>query len=146
MKRIIYKNSDGGVSVITPAPDALAIYGINTIAQKDVPAGLPYKIIDDTDLPSTRVFRCAWEVDSQLKVKTNINKAQAVAHDKRRAKRSEEFKPLDIEATIPSKAVKAEEARQLIRTKYDSIQSEIDNCTTIEDLLLTVNRYQLCNS
>ena len=65
MKRIIYKNSDGGVSVITPAPDTLAIYGINAIAQKDVPAGLPYKIIDATDLPS-RDQRALWDVDSVL--------------------------------------------------------------------------------
>ena len=65
MKRIIYKNSDGGVSVITPAPDALAIYGINAIAQKDVPAGLPYKIIDAIDLPS-RDQRELWDVDSAL--------------------------------------------------------------------------------
>ena len=65
MKQIIYKNSDGGVSVITPAPDALAIYGINVIAQKDVPAGLPYKIIDATDLPS-REQRALWDVDTAL--------------------------------------------------------------------------------
>ena len=65
MKRIIYKNSDGSVSVITPAPDALVIYGINAIAQKDVPAGLPYKIIDAIDLPS-RDQRELWDVDSAL--------------------------------------------------------------------------------
>ena len=65
MKRIIYKNGDGGISVITPAPGALEIYGINAIAQKDVPAGLPYKIIDATDLPS-RDQRVLWDVDSAL--------------------------------------------------------------------------------
>ena len=65
MKRIIYKNSAGGVSVITPAPDTLAVYGIDAIAQKDVPAGLPYKIIDVIDLPS-RDQRELWDVDSAL--------------------------------------------------------------------------------
>jgi hypothetical protein len=32
----------------------------------------------------------------------NIDKAKAIAHDKRRAARSAEFEPLDIKATIPS--------------------------------------------
>ena len=65
MERIIYKNSDGGVSVIIPTPEALAIYGIDAIARKDVPAGLPYKIIDTIDLPS-REQRSLWDVDPAL--------------------------------------------------------------------------------
>lgn len=61
--RIIYKNSDGGVSVISPAPDAVAIYGIDAIARKDVPSGKPYKIVDVADIPNDRSFRDAWTVD-----------------------------------------------------------------------------------
>ena len=65
MKRIIYKDADGSVTALTPAPAALAIYSIDAIAQKDVPAGLPYKIIDVIDLPS-RDQRALWDVDSVL--------------------------------------------------------------------------------
>ena len=65
MKRIIYKNADGSVTSLTPAPAALAIYSIDAIAQKDVPAGLPYKIIDVIDLP-IRDQRALWDVDSAL--------------------------------------------------------------------------------
>jgi hypothetical protein len=73
--RIIYKNDAGGVSIITPSPEALALYGIETIAQKDVPAGKPYKIValDAFPLDGTfnehgepnmdKTFRAAWEVD-----------------------------------------------------------------------------------
>jgi hypothetical protein len=64
----------------------------------------------------------------------NLNKAKAIAHDKRRQARSAEFAPLDIKATIPSEAVEAEAARALIRTKYATMQAEIDAATTINAL------------
>ena len=63
MNRIIFKNDDGGVSVIIPTPEALAAYGIEAIAAKDVPAGKPYKIVDVSEIPSDRSQREAWTVD-----------------------------------------------------------------------------------
>ena len=56
----------------------------------------------------------------------NINKAKAIAHDVRRAARAEEFKPLDVKATIPSEAAQAETDRQAIRDKYATMQAAID--------------------
>ena len=64
MKRIIYPTDEGGVAVIIPAPEALAQYGINAIAQKDVPAGKPYQIIAVEDIPADRSERSAWTVDA----------------------------------------------------------------------------------
>lgn len=61
-KRIIYPTSDGGVSVIVPAPDCGLT--IEEIARKDVPFGKPFKIVDAADLPSDRTFRNAWEYTS----------------------------------------------------------------------------------
>ncbi len=63
-------------------------------------------------------------------ISVNIFKAKTIAHDARRAARSEEFKPLDIQATIPSKAVEAEAARQVVRDKYASMQAAIDAAST----------------
>lgn len=63
MKRIIYKTPEGGVAVIVPSQEALDLYGIEAIALKDVPHGLPFKIVDDTYIPSDRSFRGAWEAD-----------------------------------------------------------------------------------
>lgn len=63
-KVIIYKNNDGGVSVIHPTPEALAVYGIEAIAAKDVPSGKPYKIIDSSELPD-RESRNQWDVDEK---------------------------------------------------------------------------------
>jgi hypothetical protein len=64
----------------------------------------------------------------------NLDKAKNIAHDIRRAKRSEEFAPLDIKATIPSEATAAETARQEIRDKYAAMQTEIDTAATPEEI------------
>lgn len=62
-KRIIYKTNDGGVAVVIPTPKALTNYSIQEIAEKDVPSGKPYKIVDSSSIPSDRTFRSAWEVN-----------------------------------------------------------------------------------
>ena len=35
------------------------------LAQKDVPTGLKYKIVEDDVIPTDRTFRNAWEVDEK---------------------------------------------------------------------------------
>jgi len=62
-QRIIYKTDEGGVAVIIPSDNALAEHTIEEIAEKDVPAGKPYKIVSVDDIPSDRTFRNAWEAD-----------------------------------------------------------------------------------
>ncbi len=64
----------------------------------------------------------------------NIDKAKAIAHGKRREARAEEFKPLDIKATIPSEAVAAEEARAAVRAKYATMQTAIDAAATVDEI------------
>ena len=61
--KIIYKNENGGVSVVSPTEEALSFMTIDEIAQKDVPTGLSYKIVEDSDVPTDRTFRDAWTVD-----------------------------------------------------------------------------------
>lgn len=58
-KRIIYPTENGGVAVIVPAPDCGLT--VEEIAAKDVPKGLPFKIVDESDIPTDRTFRDAWE-------------------------------------------------------------------------------------
>ena len=63
----------------------------------------------------------------------NIEKAKAIAHDVRRAKRAEEFAPLDeiIAKQIPGKsATDAEADRQAIRDADAALQVEIDAAAT----------------
>lgn len=78
-KRIIYPNESGGVSVIIPAPEFmcalqkersasytdedLLMVIMQIIAEKDVPTGTPYKIVDTSEIPTDRTFRAVWEAD-----------------------------------------------------------------------------------
>jgi hypothetical protein len=59
--RIIFPTDDGGVAVIIPAPECGL--SLQEIAQKDVPSGNPFKIVDAADIPATREFRNAWTAD-----------------------------------------------------------------------------------
>jgi len=71
-------------------------------------------------------------------INVNLEKARVIVHDIRRAKRTAEFAPLDIKATIPSEAVAAEAARQAVRDKYAAIQADIDAAPGIPELKLIV--------
>lgn len=67
----------------------------------------------------------------------NIDKAKAIAHDKRREARAAEFEPLDniIAKQIPgTTAQEAEAQRQAIREKYAVMQTEIDAAVTVEEI------------
>jgi hypothetical protein len=61
MQRIIYKTADGGVAVLVPTDEWLETHTIEELAEKDVPAGAEFKIVDVSDIPSDRTFRDAWE-------------------------------------------------------------------------------------
>jgi hypothetical protein len=64
-----------------------------------------------------------------MPITTNLTKAKTIAHEMRRANREEEFKPHDdiISKQIPgADADAAETARAAIRTKYETVQTDID--------------------
>jgi hypothetical protein len=61
--RIIYPTPEGGVAIIIPAPDCGLT--VEQIAAKDVPAGVPYRIVSSADIPSDRTFRNAWEFSAE---------------------------------------------------------------------------------
>lgn len=67
-------------------------------------------------------------------ISINIDKARTIAHDARRAARSAEFAPLDVQATIPAKAAEAEAARQVVRDKYAAMQTAIDSASTADEI------------
>jgi len=70
-------------------------------------------------------------------ITVNINKAKAIAHDRRRVARTEEFRPYDeiIMKQIPgADAVAAEAARAAIRAKYSDMQSQIEAAATPDEI------------
>ena len=132
-QRIIFQNESGGVSVIIPTGEL----PIEEVAKKDVPVGVSYEIVDSLAIPSDRTFRNAWKLGDCC-VEHDIDKCKELAHDKRRAKRSEEFAPHDevIMKQIPGvDAAEAEAKRQEIRDKYAAVQDAIDAASTVNELL-----------
>ena len=128
MKKIIYQNSDGGVSVVTPSGE---------VPIEDLPEKLgltDYEIVEDVVIPTDRTFRNAW-VKTGATVVEDLTKSKVLGHDMRRSKRTEEFKPHDdlISKQIPGADNDAAEAsRATIRTKYATMQTSIDEATTTE--------------
>ena len=61
--KIIYKTPEGTVSVIIPTSEWSG--SMEELAQKDVPTGLKYKIVEDSVIPTDRTFRNAWKVDEK---------------------------------------------------------------------------------
>ena len=71
----------------------------------------------------------------------NLTKAKTIAHDVRRAKRAEEFAPLDevIMKQIPgADATAAEVSRANVRTKYATVQTNIDAAADVAALKTVV--------
>ena len=129
MKRIIYQNSEGGVSVIITTESV-------ELALKDVPEGVAYEIVEDDAIPSDRFFRNAW-VANGAAVEVDLGKAKDIGHDIRRTQRAEEFKPFDeiIAKQIPGlDATEAEASRAQIRFKYGLIQDVIDAASDPEEI------------
>ena len=66
LNRGIYKNPDNSVGIIIPSDEALAIFGLEKILEKDVPSGLPYWMVEDSVILTDRTFRSAWEIDENF--------------------------------------------------------------------------------
>ena len=130
MSKIIYTNAEGGVSVVHPTGE---------VPIDELPARLgltDYEIVDDDVIPTDRTFRNAW-VKSGATVAEDLPKCKELAHERRRAAREEEFKPHDelISKQIPGADTDAAEAaRAQIRTKYATMQTEIDAATTTAEI------------
>ena len=64
--KIIFKNKDNSIGIITPTDEALSFATIEQIAEKDVPPNLPYWMVSVDDIPESRTFRNAWEIDESF--------------------------------------------------------------------------------
>lgn len=67
-------------------------------------------------------------------IQVDMLKAKEIAHEKRRAARTAEFAPLDVQVTIPTMAEQAEAKRAEIRDKYDVIQVQINEADSVDVL------------
>jgi len=56
-QRIIYPTPAGGIAIVISTGEL----PIKEVAAKDVPEGVPYSIVDASEIPEDRTFRDAWE-------------------------------------------------------------------------------------
>ena len=63
MKKIIFKNQDNSIGIITATDEALSFATLEQIAEKDVPSGLEYVIVNTDVIPTDRTFRECWELE-----------------------------------------------------------------------------------
>lgn len=129
-KRIVFTRPDGGVSIIIPAP------GIElSRAMQDVPADASnVEVVDADAIPNDRTFRAAWKQEGKA-LAVDVQGAKKIAHEKRRAKRAEEFAPHDqvIALRLPGEE-EAEAERAAIRAKYALVQEHIDAAESPDEL------------
>ena len=59
-KRILFQPAGAPAAVLIPCDCGLTL---EEIGAKDVPAGLPFWIVDAATVPEDRAFREAWELD-----------------------------------------------------------------------------------
>ena len=67
-------------------------------------------------------------------IQVDISKAKEIAHEKRRAARATELAPLDVQVTIPTMSEQAEAKRAEIRDKYDALQVQINDASSVDVL------------
>jgi hypothetical protein len=129
MKRIIYTNNDGGVSIVIPTGEV----DIDTLITTVVPQGANYSVIDDADLPADRTFRGAW-VKSGDAIDHDIEKAQIITKERLRADRVPLLEKLDIDymkaIEINADTSKIVAEKQRLR----DITKQVDNVTNLADL------------
>lgn len=94
MKRIIYVDPEGNLCVVVPAPSWNGT--IKELAEKDVPQGLAYKIVNENEIPSDRTFRGAWVMDGST-VSHDMKKAREIKRNMMREERKSKFIALDNE-------------------------------------------------
>ena len=138
---------------VNPSMDS----GLTTsqIAAKDIPAGVKYEIIDidkydeylnvgigSTALTLTGAIT-AYDFDTK-QCTYDLDKAKRIAHRKRRNRRYNQFAPHDnvIAKAIPGTATDAAEASRVgIRATYNTMQTEIDACSTVDEVYAILQKY-----
>ena len=133
MQRIIYKNGNGGITVLCPSPHWKGT--MKELAVKDVPAGKAYKIVNTSEISSDRTFRDAWETeDIPVTITTSMPKAINITKERLRLERKPLLELQDIrfmqaqEAGIDTAAIVTEKQR------LRDITNNADKATTLDEL------------
>ena len=134
MKYIIYQQDNEAVAVVVPANCGLTI---EQIAAKDVPQGIPYTIIDASDLPVRDEFRNAWAMIGG-KVCHDMVKARSIKREQLRVERKPLLEALDVEYMLAlekgDKVGQANITAQKQKLRDAPADPRIEKAKTVDDL------------
>ena len=124
------------------------------IAAQDIPSGVKYEIIDKdkydeylyVGIGSTALLLTGAITSYDFDTKQctyDLNRAKKIAHRKRRNRRYNQFAPHDavVSTAIPGTADAAEASRVGIRSTYAAMQTEIDACSTVDEVYAILQKY-----
>ena len=124
------------------------------IAAQDIPSGVKYEIIDKdkydeylyVGIGATALLLTGAITSYDFDTKQctyDVAFAKKIAHRKRRNRRYSEFAPHDdtVAKAIPGTTDAAEASRASIRTKYATMQTEIDACSTVDQIYAILQKY-----
>ena len=143
MMWIAYVRPDGGVSLVTPAPNFMAQFKNKTdalaaVRAKSVPADATDVVeFDGADIPTDRVFRDAWVMVGR-KPAIDMPKARTIHMDRIRLERTLALKDADVEVKkaedsgSAAELAKARTDRQSLRDIPQTIVSVIKTNGTVE--------------
>ena len=128
--RILYTNDEGGVSVVVSSPSWTGT--MEELAAKVVPENEPYKIVEDSVIPTDRTFRDAWENYESITV--SLAKAKEITKTRLR----EERKPLlEAQDVLFMKAQETSSDTTAIITEKQrlrDITASADSASTLDEL------------
>jgi hypothetical protein len=73
-KVILYAQSSGAVAMVVPAPDCFLT--VEEIAQKDVPSGTPYHIVEKSEISASFAFFNSWVFSTAPEIVVDLGKAK----------------------------------------------------------------------
>jgi len=123
--KIIYPTATG-VAILTPTGEL----SLEDTAAKDVPAGVPYRIVNDEDVPSDRTFRNAWKHDLTV----DFPKAQALTKERLRADRKPLLEAQDVLFQRALETGKDATAIVVEKQRLRDVTKLVDAATTLDEL------------
>lgn len=142
-KIIVVKNLDGSCLLINPSAEALQTMSVEEVAAKDVPKGLPYRIVDRDKIPKDRTFRNAWTDDLPTDtVDIDLNKARVIHLESLRRLRNEKLKESDVAfmKALESGDIVEQDRLKLVRQALRDLPKTLDLtvATTAEELKVLI--------
>ena len=64
---VIFQKKDKSIGIMYPSSIVLEKYSLDMVAQKDVPEGLPFWKVEESEIPTDRTFRDAWEISETMR-------------------------------------------------------------------------------